>query len=177
MKMSYCDIDRITKPEGFIALAYAHNQSAYTRFSSSGGGTLPGYVIGEGRQYNIHQYNVEAMFKYRGLSITNENHIKNIDDRELLQKSQIYGGYAMAGYFFSEIAKFVPKPLEVIVRYAYVSNNTFFSENINEYSLGLNWFFKGHLSKLTADFSYVENQDFVSNEDNFRFRIQWDVSF
>jgi len=177
MKMSYCDIDRITKPEGFIALAYAHNQSAYTRFSSSGGGTLPGYDIGEGRQYNIHQYNAELMFKYRGLSVTNENHIKNIDDRILLQKSKLYGGYAMAGYFFSEIAKFVPKPLEVIVRYAYVSNNTFFPENINEYSIGLNWFFKNHLSKLTADFSYVENQDFVSDEDNFRFRIQWDVSF
>ena len=177
MKMAYCDIDRITKPEGFIAFAYAFNESAFTRFSSSGGGTLPGYDIGESQQYNIHQYNAELLFKYRGFSFSNENHIKNIDDKILMQKSKIYGGYAMAGYFFSEIAECFPKPLEFVVRYAYVSNDTFFSENINEYSIGFNWFFKGHLSKLSTDFSYVENQDFVSDEDNFRFRIQWDVSF
>ena len=177
MKMYYCDFDRTTKPEGFIAFAYVHNESAYTRFSSSGGGALPGYDIGETGQYLINQFNMELMFKYRGFSFANENHFKNIDDKGLLQKSQIYGGYAMAGYFFSEIIKFMPKPLEFTLRYALVSNNTFFSKNINEYSIGLNWFFKGHLSKITADFSYIKNQDFVDEEDNYRFRIQWDVSF
>ena len=177
MKMSYCDIDRVKKVQGFIALNYAHNRSAFTRFSSDGGGELPGYSLGEEQQYKINQYNVEFMLKYRGLSLTTENHIKGIDDTVDDLQSQIHGGYFMAGYFFSEVLKFMPKPLEVIARYAYVSNPKLFSDNINEYGIGLNWFFKGHLSKLTADFSYVENQDFVGDEDNFRFRIQWDVSF
>ncbi len=177
MKMSYCDIDRDTKPKGFLAFAYAHNESAYTRFSSDGGGTLPGYLLGEKQQYKINQYNTEFMFKYRGLSVASENHVKKINDQVDSQVSRLYGGYYQAGYFFSELVKFMPKPLEFILRYAYVSNNTFYNYNINEYSIGLNWFFKGHLSKLTADFSYVENQDFVNDEDNYRFRIQWDVSF
>ena len=117
------------------------------------------------------------MLKYHGLSVTSENHVKNINDQVLDRISLLHGGYYQAGYFFSELVKFVPKPLEFIVRYAYVSNKELFDININEYSFGFNWFFKGHLSKLTADFSYIENQDFVTDEDNFRFRIQWDVSF
>ena len=177
MKMSYCDIDRATKPEGFIALNYAHNQSAYTRFSSSGGGELPGYEVGESQQYIDNQFNAELLFKYRGFSFANENHVKNIFDTVNDRSSRLHGGYFMAGYFFSECVKWMPKPLEVIARFAYVSNDAFFSEDINEYGIGLNWFFHGHLSKLTADFSYIENQDFVSDQDNYRFRIQWDVSF
>ena len=177
MKMSYCDIDRVKKPQGFLAFSYAHNKSAFTRFSSDGGGELPGYAPGDKQQYKIDQYNAELMLKYRGLSVTSENHVKNINDQILDRVSLLHGGYYQAGYFFSDLVKFVPKQLEFIVRYAYVSNDELFDININEYSFGFNWFFKGHLSKLTADFSYVENQDFVNDEDNFRFRIQWDVSF
>jgi 5-formaminoimidazole-4-carboxamide-1-beta-D-ribofuranosyl 5'-monophosphate synthetase len=167
----------VKKPQGFLAFSYAHNKSAFTRFSSDGGGELPGYAPGDKQQYKIDQYNAELMLKYRGLSVTSENHVKNINDQVLDRISLLHGGYYQAGYFFSDLVKFVPKQLEFIVRYAYVSNDELFDININEYSFGFNRFFKGHLSKLTADFSYVENQDFVNDEDNFRFRIQWDVSF
>jgi len=177
MKMSYSDLSKAQKPEGFIAFAYAINQSAFTSFSSDGGGSLPGYQIGEKQQYLINQYNIEVMLKYRGFSFSNENHLKTIDDKALSKKSQIYGGYAMAGYFFNEIIKFIPKPLEITVRYAIVNNNTYFNNNINEYSFGLNWFFANHLNKLTADFSYIKNQDFIDENDNYRFRLQWDISF
>ncbi|NPA36478.1 MAG: porin [Chlorobi bacterium] len=177
IEMSYCDIDRVTKPQGFLAFAYVHNESAYTGFSSEGGGVLPGYIIGEKLQYLINQYNAEFMLKYRGFSFTSENHVKKINDRKEEQISRLYGGYYQAGYFPGEAVKFIPGPLEFIIRYAYVSNDTFFDYNINEYSFGFNWFFKGHLNKLSADFSYIENQDFVSRENNYRFRIQWDVSF
>ena len=177
MKLSFSDLDRAKKPEGFIAFNYARNLSAYTRFSSDGGGELPGYEPGEPKQYLLDQFNLETMLKYKGFSFSNENHIKNIDDKVLLQKSQVYGGYVMAGYFFSEIIKWMPKKLEMVGRYAMVSDNALYEENIYEYTFGLNWFFKKHLNKLTADFSYIENQDFDPDEDNFRFRIQWDVSF
>jgi phosphate-selective porin OprO/OprP len=47
-----------------------------------------------------------------------------------------------------------------------------------EFSLDLNWFFKGHRNKLTAEISPF---DFQSNKETlkegFRFRIQWDISF
>jgi hypothetical protein len=177
MKMSFCDIGRTQKVEGFLALVYAHNQSQFTRFSSDGGGKLPGYDIGNKNQYVIEQANFEYMLKYKGFSLSGENHLKYIDDRLRDQQSLLYGGYVMGGYFFSEILNFVPPQLEFIARYGLVSNDEFYSDNINEYVVGFNWFFKGHLNKLTMDLAYIDNQDFVSDEDNFRFRLQWDVSF
>jgi len=177
MKMYFCDLKRVSKPQGFIALAYAYNQSAFTRFSTSGGGELPGYPAGKPEQYLIIQYNLEIMFKYQGFSLASENHIKNIDDKVLKQQSQLYGGYVMAGYFFNEIIDFIPKQLEFITRFSMISNDTFYDKNINEYSIGFNWFFNGHRNKLTTDLAYIDNQDFDRDEDNFRFRIQWDISF
>jgi len=177
IKMSYSDIERVQKLEGFIAFSYVRNQSAYTRFSSNGGGQLPGYSENKKLRYLINQYNFETMFKFKGLSLSSEYHIKNIDDKETNQLSQLSGGTVMAGYFFNELVNFIPKQLEMVIRYAQVSNNTFFDDDIYEYNIGLNWFFKGHLNKLTADFTFLENKDFVSANDNYRFRLQWDVSF
>jgi hypothetical protein len=177
MKLSYCDIERVKTPQGYIAFAYAHNISEYTRFSSDGGGQLPGYSSGNKTQYEINQYNLELMFKYRGLSLSSENHIKDINDRVNNIYSQIYGGYVIAGYFFNEIIDFIPKQLEFNLRYAIVSNKTFFEQPINEYSIGFNWFFKNHLNKLTTDLSYIKNQDFIIGENNYRARLQWDISF
>ncbi len=177
MTMTYGDLLRVQKPEGFIAFNYAHNKSAYTRFSSDGGGNLPGYDIGEKQQYLLNQYNLEFFFKYKGFSFSNENHIKNIYDDLLKQRSEIYGGYVMAGYFFSEILDFMPEKLEIIARYALVNNVAFFDIPIHEYSIGANWFFSGHRNKLTADFSYIQSQDFIDAEANYRFRLPCDVSF
>lgn len=177
MKMAFGDLKKLSKPEGFIAFAYARNQSAYTRFSSDGGGQLPGYNPGEAAQYLINQYNIELMFKYQGFSLTSENHLKKIDDQIRLEKTQLYGGYVMAGYFWNKIISFFPEKLETTARFALVNNQDVFNDQIKEYSIGLNYFFKGHLNKLTFDFSYIENQDFIADEDNFRFRLQWDVSF
>ena len=177
MKMSYSDITRTKLSEGFIALAYARNQSAYTRFSSSGGGQLPGYEDGSKQRYLINQFNVEGMLKYRGFSLSVETHLKHIDDKVNRKESRILGGYVMTGYFLSGILPAVPRPLELTARYAYIQNKTLFGDDIHEISLGGNWFFAEHRNKLTVDFSYIENQDFVIENDNYRFRLQWDVSF
>jgi len=177
MKMSYSDLSIVQKPEGFIAFAYVNNTSRYTSFSTSGGGHLPGYSEEDGQNYQLNQYNLELMFKYKGLSLTSENHIKNIDNLKTHESSQIIGGYAMAGYFFHQLIPFVPEPLEIITRFALINNKTFCSKNINEYIIGANWFFSGHRNKLSVDVSYIENQDFVDHEDNVRVRLQWDISF
>ena len=177
MKLFYCDIDRVRNIQGFLAFAYVHNESAYTSFSSNGGEQLPGYLEGANSYYIVNQYNAELMLKYKGFSFSNENHIKNINDRANNINSQLYGGYVVAGYFFNEIINFIPKQLETNLRYALVSNKTFFKNQINEYSIGVNWFFKSHSNKLTIDLSYIENQDFLINNDNYRVRLQWDISF
>jgi len=171
MKMSFGDLERVRKPEGFIAFSATRNISAYTRFSTRGGGQLPGYdnPADWNEKFLIRQLGAELMLKYRGFSLTGENHVKSIDDRESGENSLIYGGFVMAGFFLD--------PLEMVLRYALVSNDTLYAENINEYVIGLNWYFSGHRNKLTTDLSYLENEDFDPVYDHWRFRFQWDVSF
>lgn len=177
IKMSFCDLKRTKKIKGFMAIAYTWNESAFTRFSTSGGGQIPGYVETGITRYTINQYNIESMLKYKGFSLSNEYHLKSIYDNELKQESNLVGGYIMAGYFFNEIISFIPKPLEIITRYSQVNNNTLFQNNTTEYTFGLNWFFTNHRNKITIDLSYLENIDFIKDKDNYRIRIQWDVSF
>lgn len=154
-----------------------NNQSAYTNFSSSGGGELPGYPIGSKSQYDISQFGMELFLKFKGFSLTNENHVKNVTDVVQNSESTLYGGYIMAGYFLHQTIHFVPKDLEFVVRYALVQNASFYNYSINEYSTGFNWFINEHRNKLTIDFSYIENNDFDPDQDTYRLRLQWDISF
>jgi len=69
--------------------------------------------------------------------------------------------------------------LEIAFRHAiYNPDNEMPDDLQQEFSLDLNWFFKGHRNKLTAEISPF---DFQSNKETlkegFRFRIQWDISF
>jgi len=176
-KMSFCDIKQTKNAVGFISASYVHNQSAYTRFSSDGGGNITGFELGTGDQYIINQLGIELFFKYKGFSLMSENHIKKIDDTVNKEKSELTGGYAMAGYFPNAVFDFFPKNLELIFRYALVNNSKFVQNSIEEYSFGLNWFFKSHLNKLTFDVSFLDNENFDAKEDNLRIRLQWDVSF
>jgi hypothetical protein len=177
MKMSFCDLKRTNKIKGFFAFAYSWNESAFTRFSTSSGGQLPGYSLTGLNRYTINQYNIESMVKYKGFSFSSEYHLKKIFDNEIKQESNIIGGYFMAGYFFNQIIDFIPSPLEITTRYSQVNNNTLFQYNTTEYTIGANWFFSGHRNKLTLDLSYLENLDFIQDKNSYRIRLQWDVSF
>ena len=77
----------------------------------------------------------------------------------------------------------IPAPLEFAARYAYVEepnelDRTVYNER-EEYTLGANWFFKGHNNKLTLDYSYLTIDDGLAGLDDSknRVRLQWDVSF
>ena len=161
-----------------VAVAGVTNTSAYTRFSTSGGGQLYGYEPGVGGQYKVDQFLFETAFKYRGLSFDQEFHIKNIDDRVNLEETKLIGNYFQVGYFFHYLFPKFPKPMEVFARQAFYDPDTNISGNNNyEYTFGLNWFFKGHRNKLTIDYSYLDFNQFdpeASTENMVR--IQWDVS-
>lgn len=176
-KSFFSELQSLQKPEGFVAFSYVNNQSAYTNFSSSGGGELPGYPVGTQSQYQINQFAMELFLKFKGFSITNENHVKKVTDVVQNSESTYYGGYIMAGYFMHQAIHFIPKDLEFVARYAVVQNTNLFSHSINEYSSGFNWFFNEHRNKLTLDFSYIQNNDFDPDQDTYRLRLQWDISF
>ncbi len=161
-----------------IAVAGVTNTSPYTRFSTSGGGQLYGFEPGDEGQYKVDQFLFETAFKYRGFSYEQEFHYKRIDDLINMQETELIGNYVMVGYFFHYAFPTFPKPLEIFARHAFYDPDTNIADNNNyEYTLGLNWFFKGHKNKLTLDYSYLDYNQFLPehNTDN-RIRLQWDVS-
>ena len=173
------DLEGHEKPVALIALAGLTNRSPYTRFSQSGGGQLIGFEDGVEGQYRINQGLIETAFMYKGFSWQNEFHLKEIEDRVNNQTTTLLGSYYQAGYFFNHLWDKIPKPLELAARYARFTPDDSLPDNFEEeYTVGLNWFFKGHRNKLTAEVSVF---DFKTDVDEFesrtRFRVQWDISF
>lgn len=179
LEMTGSDIKFHEKPSALLAIAAATNRSQYTRFSSAGGGNLVGYDSNEPGQYRINQALFETALKYRGFSWQNENHIKKITDYKTNTDRTLTGFYLQAGYFFSNILDFVPKPLEVAGIYAHYTPNTDFGySKEQEMGMAFNWFFKEHRNKLTMEVTHFDYESPERMEQKeWRFRIQWDISF
>jgi phosphate-selective porin len=180
------DVEYTELPTGSLAFATASSDGPCTRWSSSGCGNLDGFLrpnqAGD-EQYEIDQWVQEFAFKYRGLSIQQEYHRKDIDDTVLGISSELTGYYAQAGYFFHHLVPVMPAPLELAVRYAYVEEpnevDRLFDNEREEFTVAANWFFAGHNNKITLDYSYLTIDDGLVGRDasENRIRLQWDVSF
>jgi hypothetical protein len=163
---------------GLLALAGVTNRSPYTRFSQAGGGQLEGFEPGEPGQYRVNQFLAETALMYRGFAWQQEFHWKEIDDKKNNKITHLLGNYAQLGYFFHYWRAWFPQPLEIAIRYAiYNPDRDITGDLQQEFSLDFNWFFKGHLNKLTAEVSCFDFQETPEDKaDGLRFRMQWDVS-
>ena len=180
------DVEFTDDPAASLSFGTATTVGPCTRWSSSGCGSLDGFtnfLLATEDQFEIDQHVQEFAFKYRGFSIQQEYHWKNIDDRVENIKNELTGGYFQTGYFFHGLFEAFPKPLELAVRYAFVdepnATDRLLENNREEYSIAANWFFNGHRNKLTVDYSYLTIDDAFLNatDSQNRFRVQWDVSF
>jgi hypothetical protein len=173
------DVRRRPKPAGSLAFAASTNVGRYTRFSSSGGGQLPGFEDGETGQYKLEQWMLEFAYQGRGLAILGEYHFKRVDDRVNQEITELDGWFAQAGYFFHEAFGGFPRPLELAVRVARVdSQQGVLLPGDRELTFAGNWFFNGHNNKITFDTSNLKTTLPRGSEDTaWRFRLQWDVSF
>lgn len=173
------DLEITPKPAAILAFAAVTNRSPYTRFSQAGGGTLEGFEEGAPGQYRVNQINVETAFKLKGFSWQSEMHWKNVIDRlNNDQATLLHGFYLQAGYLLHQSIHWWPKPMELAVRHAtYRPKVNVEDDAQTETSFDLNWFFKGHKNKLTAEASYF---NFLNDDLDFtkgwRYRIQWDIS-
>jgi len=180
------DVEYTELPTGSFAIAGFTNTGPCTRWSSSGCGNLDGFTKAASAapdQFKIEQGVQEFAFKYRGFSFQQEWHRKFITDRVEGTRSDLTGAYVQAGYFFHDWIDAIPAPLEFAARYAYVEEPNAFDRNVynerEEFTLGANWFFRGHSNKLTLDLSRLILDDGLldrSVSEN-RVRLQWDVSF
>ena len=165
-------------PAAQLIFAAVTNRSPYTRFSTSGGGQLVGFEDGAPGQYRVNQWLQETAFKYRGFAWQQEFHWKQVTDHVNETTRTLIGTYFQAGYFFHYLWEAFPRPLELAGQVALFNPDTDLGNDLlTEYSFAANWFFNGHLNKLTADITYF-NFDFAGQEDQsqWRFRVQWDVS-
>ena len=161
-----------------IAIAGVTNTSPYTAFSTDGGGQLIGFETEAPGLYKVNQLLFETAFKYRGFSWQQEFHIKNIEDKIEFKETLLIGNYVQLGYFLHHSFSNIPKSLELYIRQSfYDSDYDVSGNNNNEYTMGCNWFFKGHKNKLTLEYSYLEYQEIDPvNSSGSNIRLQWDLS-
>ena len=179
LPFSQSDIKRRDKAAASLAFAASTNVSRFTRFSSGGGGQLPGFDSGEAEQYKLEQWMAEYAHHYKGLSLQGEYHFKRIEDRVNDQVTELDGYYAQAGYFFHSLFESFPKAMELAVRTAVVDSRMGVEIPAGrETTVAMNWFYRGHKNKLTADVSQLKNENNLGTEDRgWRARLQWDITF
>lgn len=173
------DMEIHEQPSALIAVSAVTNRSPYTRFSQAGGGSLEGYENGLPGQYRVNQANVETAFMYKGFSWQSELHWKEIIDKLNNNETDVLQGYYIqAGYFVHEAINWWPKPLELAARNAgYNPNKEAEATKKRETSVVLNWFFNGHKNKVSFETSYfIYNKLSLERTDEWRFRVQWDIS-
>ena len=173
------DIKYTPRTIASFALAGASNRGRFTRWSSSGGGQLPGFSAGAPGQYKTEQWMAEFALMRRGLSLQGEYHYKQVDDTVNNEITELDGIYAQVGHFFHEIFDVVPKKLEFALRFARVDSEQGVEVPADrEATFVSNFFFAGHDNKLTADLSYLESTlPGGAEDDGWRVRLQWDISF
>ena len=175
LAFSQSDVKQREKSAGVISLLTNSYRGPYTAFSSGGGGQLPGYLEGADDQYRVRQYALESAFHYRGFSWQQELHQKEIRDTVNGFSQTARGGYAQVGYFPNALWPSLPHQLEIAVRYAKVDPATSrHSTEQTEVTIAVNWFFSGHDSKLTVDYSRGKG-DILNFGASYRIvRLQWD---
>jgi len=176
---SSSDIEHHESPAASLAIAGVSNRGRFTRFSSSGGSQLDGYEPGAPGQYSLKQVMGEFFLKYRGLSIQNENHWKNIYDNVNLTSQNHVGSYAQVGYFIGYLWPDIPKNVELGYRYTFVDSNTAIPSDVRqEHTIVVNVFFEGHENKLSFDVGRISlDQPGTPDLTLMRYRLQWDVQF
>ena len=166
---SQSDPEYSSLPIGSIAFAGAHNRTDRILFPGTRGGTV---VDG---QFEVDQGVQEFAFKWNGLSIQEEFHVKKVTNTTSQEKTTSYGAYAQVGYFPHALIDMIPKELEFAYRYAFVDpNDALRSDVLREHTVAANWFFAGHRNKVTLDYSHLTQPGFTPED---RVRLQWDVSF
>lgn len=174
------DLEISAEPVATIGAAASTNSSAFNRFDSGNGGVLlDGYTSNLPGQYQTAQYLQDFVFNYKGFSVMQEYHYKEVEDVAANSTRQMRGLFAQTGFFPSVFMQSLPQELQLVFRYAWLDADADIpSGTNNEYSAGVNWYFSGDFNnRLQADFSVIDMALADGTVSSSRFRLQWDVTF
>ena len=189
LKWSQSDTMFHENPAAQIAMAGYTNTGQCTRWSANGCGTLStnnswGNAFTDSASATAGQYRtrgllLETAAKYKGWAWQQEWHWKEVKDTGTNPHiTALSGMYTNLSTFPSAWLPTAPTPLEIGFRYAYVDPNVGVANDTRrEYTVAANWFFAGHRDKITVDLSRLTLDRADSDLEDFRFRVQWDVSF
>ncbi|MBI2470471.1 MAG: porin [Planctomycetes bacterium] len=115
---------------------------------------------------------VDLGVRFRGFTWDSDYFVRSEDPKDEGDTVNSDGFYTQAGYFV------IPKKLEFAVRYSMVDPNTDISNDLQkEYTVGTNYYFRDHRSKIQADVGhYVTDTKDQDKEEN-RVRVQYQIIF
>ncbi|MEP9410757.1 MAG: porin [Candidatus Brocadia sp.] len=116
---------------------------------------------------------VELSMKYRGISWHNEYFMRSDDPESGGESVESNGFFSQVGYFV------IPKRLEVATRYSMFDPDNDISDDIRrEYTGGINYYFRGHRSKIQADVGHFVTEEGDEHDRNEnRVRLQYQIVF
>lgn len=110
--------------------------------------------------------------KYKGFSWNNEYYLMSNDPESHGSSVDSDGFYTQVGYFV------LPKKLELAGRYSMIDPDDDISNDIQrEYTFGVNYYFRGHRSKVQADFSHLVTEGEEEDKDENKVRVQYQIMF
>ncbi len=169
------DIDYSKTPKVCFLISGFYNIDRLKQIRSATNGTAQSV---DTYQIEGSGYDLAALFRYKGFSLDAEyGHDRFEQDRDGGDTWDRFAYRFDAGYFI------IPKKFEVVARYAYVERmednnvaksnasglglvsvnggtNNAIEKNLQEYTVGLNYYFYGHNLKLFVDYSYLI-RDFI----------------
>ena len=153
------DLTYSQTPQMAIGASYGYNAGLQTNTTGAGSNNQVSTSIaslGNGRLLNqgvmdIGTGAIDAIFKYRGLSLQAEGFVRNIDTHDDSKRiGNATGFYVQGGYFV------VPSTIEIVGRYGYMDPDTRRAQDIMTSALGgLNWYLSGHEHKLQLDYGVI----------------------
>jgi len=153
------DMAHSTTPQLAIGASYGYNAGLQTNTTGAGSNNQVSTSIaslGNGRVLNqgvvdIGIGGIDAVFKYKGLSLQAEGFVRNNDTHDHSKRiGNASGFYVQAGYFVA------PRSIEVVGRYGYMDPDTRLSQDVLTSAVGgLNWYISGHEHKVQFDYGVI----------------------
>lgn len=168
------DLKREPEPKLAIGVTYDFNNGAAKQR-----GQLGLYMIDSlGTQFtnDLETLFIDAIFKYRGLSIQTEYAHKQSRDRIIVRSEQGNLRYATGNGLVLQSGYLLPTNLELGLRYTRIRSDSEMYSSIresNEYTVGVSRYFKDHNLKVQSDLSY---RDRLSGDDFIIFRLQLELA-